>query len=39
MGDYKYVEAFENGKVELYHLCDDFGEQSDLAASMSELTE
>jgi arylsulfatase A-like enzyme len=39
MGDYKLVEVFETGKVELYNLRDDIGEQNDLAASMPELTE
>jgi arylsulfatase A-like enzyme len=38
MVDYKLVEVFENGKVELYNLRDDLGEIHDLAASMPELT-
>ena len=38
MGDYKLVEVFETGKVELYNLSDDLGETNDLAASMPELT-
>lgn len=38
MGDYKLVEVFESGKVELYNLREDLGEQNDLAASMPELT-
>jgi arylsulfatase A len=25
-GDFKLVEVFETGKVELYNLCDDIGE-------------
>ena len=36
-GDYKLVEVFETGKVELYNLRDDLGETNDLAASMPEL--
>ena len=39
VGDYKLVEAFETGKVELYKLSDDMGEKNDLALSMPELTE
>jgi arylsulfatase A-like enzyme len=38
MGDYKLVEVFETGKVELYNLSDDLGETNDLATSMPELT-
>ncbi len=38
MGDYKLVEVFETGAVELYNLRDDLGETNDLAASMPELT-
>jgi arylsulfatase A len=32
-GDYRLVEFFEEGRVELYHLKDDISEQHDLAAS------
>lgn len=39
MGDYKLVEVFETGKVELYHLREDIGEQHDLAAEMPELAD
>ncbi|WP_337173173.1 sulfatase [Paludisphaera sp.] len=31
-GDWKLIEWFETGKVELYHLRDDPGERNDLAA-------
>ena len=33
-GDYKLVEWYEDGKVELYNLKDDMGERNDLAATM-----
>ncbi len=33
-GDYKLIERFEDGRVHLYHLNDDQGEQHDLAAAM-----
>ncbi|NIP96368.1 MAG: hypothetical protein GWO24_24215, partial [Akkermansiaceae bacterium] len=36
-GDYKLVEVFETGAVELYNLRDDLGEQHDLSGSMPEL--
>lgn len=36
-GDYKLVEAFETGKVELYNLRDDISETRDLAAEKPEL--
>jgi arylsulfatase A-like enzyme len=32
-GDYRLVEFYEDGKVELYHLKDDIGETRDLAAT------
>ena len=32
-GDWKLVEFFETGKVELYHLSEDPGEKSDLASA------
>lgn len=31
-GDYKLIERFEDGRVHLYNLKDDLGEQSDLAS-------
>jgi arylsulfatase A-like enzyme len=33
MGDWKLVENYEDGSVELYHLPDDIGEKHDLAAA------
>jgi arylsulfatase A-like enzyme len=33
-GDYKLIEFFEDGKLELYDLANDIGEEHDLAASM-----
>ncbi len=33
-GDYKLIEWYEDGKVELYNLKDDLGERHDLAATM-----
>ena len=33
-GDYKLLEWFEDGRLELYNLRDDLGEQKDLAAVM-----
>ena len=35
-GDYKLIEWYEDGRVELYNLKDDLGEQHDLAAAMPE---
>ncbi len=37
MGDYKLVEVFETGSLELYNLRNDVGEQKDLAGAMPEL--
>jgi arylsulfatase A-like enzyme len=37
MGDFKLVEVYETGTVELYNLSDDIGEQHDLADQMPEL--
>jgi arylsulfatase A-like enzyme len=37
MGDYKLIEFFEDGHLELYNLCDDIGEQRNLADEMPEL--
>jgi len=34
VGDYKLIEFFEDGSVELYNLKDDIGEHKDLAAAM-----
>ncbi len=31
-GDWKLIEWFEDGRVELYHLAEDLGEKNDLAA-------
>ena len=39
MGDYKLIEIFETGEVELYNLASDIGEQNDLADSMPELAQ
>ena len=33
-GDWKLIEFFEDGKLELYHLADDAGEKNDLAGRM-----
>ncbi len=33
-GDYKLIEWYEDGKVELYNLKEDVGEKNDLAAKM-----
>lgn len=35
-GDWRLVEFFEDGRIELYNLADDIGEQNDLAAEMPE---
>ena len=37
-GDYKLIEFYEDGRVELYNLRDDIGERHDLAAEMPEKT-
>ena len=36
VGQYKLIEFFEDGRLELYNLEDDLGEQKDLAESMPE---
>lgn len=36
-GDFKLIEFFETGKLELYNLRDDIGETNNLAASRPEL--
>jgi arylsulfatase A-like enzyme len=33
MGDWKMIERFEDGRVHLYHLSEDLGEQHDVAQS------
>lgn len=38
MGDFKLVEVYETGKIELYNLADDLGETRNLAESMPERT-
>jgi len=35
-GDWKLIEYFEDGRLELYNLRDDLGEQKDLATAMPE---
>jgi len=35
-GDYKLIEWYEDGQVELYNLKDDLGEQNDLATTRPE---
>jgi arylsulfatase A-like enzyme len=37
-GDWRLVEFFETGKVELYHLKDDVGEKADLSAREPDRT-
>ncbi len=37
-GDFKLIEFYEDGKLELYNLRDDIGEKTDLAARMPEKT-
>jgi arylsulfatase A-like enzyme len=36
VGDYKLIESYEDGHVELYNLKDDIGEKNDLSAKMPE---
>jgi arylsulfatase A-like enzyme len=36
IGDWKLLEFFEDGRLELYNLKDDLGEQKNLAAAMPE---
>ncbi|HET6456890.1 MAG TPA: sulfatase/phosphatase domain-containing protein, partial [Armatimonadota bacterium] len=38
-GDWKLIEFFEDGHVELYNLKDDLSETTDLAAKMPEKAE
>ncbi len=37
MGDYKLIEFFEDGRIELYNLREDVGEDHDLAETMPAL--
>ncbi|MHC4720001.1 MAG: sulfatase [Planctomycetota bacterium] len=37
-GDYKLIEFYDEGQVELYNLKDDIGEKNNLAAQMLEKT-
>jgi arylsulfatase A-like enzyme len=37
-GDWKLIEYFEDGRLELYNLADDLGEQRNLAAQMPKRT-
>ena len=36
VGDFKLIEFFETGEIELYNLAQDIGEQNNLAASRPE---
>ncbi len=38
-GDYKLIEFFEDGRLELYDLRDDIGESNNLVSSMPEKTQ
>jgi arylsulfatase A-like enzyme len=38
-GDWKLIEFFEDGKIELYNLKDDLGEKNDLAETMPDKAE
>jgi len=37
-GDWKLIEFFEDGRLELYNLADDIGESQDLSAAMPDKT-
>jgi arylsulfatase A len=37
-GDYKLIEHYEDGKLELYNIKEDIGEKNNLAAKMPEKT-
>jgi len=39
LGDYKLIRHYENGKLELYNLRKDIGEQQNLVSTMPEKTE
>ena len=38
LGDFKLIEFFEDGHLELYHLGDDISEETNLASSNPEIT-
>lgn len=38
-GDWKLIEFFEDGKIELYNIKDDIGEKNDLAGTMPDKVE
>jgi len=38
-GDYKLIEWFEDGRVELYNLAQDIGETTNLATQMPKKAE
>ena len=38
MGDWKLMEFFEDGRLELYNLRDDVGETKNLATAMPDKT-
>jgi arylsulfatase A-like enzyme len=38
-GDYKLIEFFETGDLELYNLRDDIGERVNLAAELQDVVE
>src|SRR4029077_5953231 len=38
IGDWKLMEFFEDGRLELYNLADDIGEKNNLAKKMPEKT-
>jgi len=38
-GEYKLIEFFEDGRLELYHLRDDIGEEHDLAEQEPEVVQ
>ena len=37
-GNWKLIEFFEDGRLELYNLCDDIGEEHNLAAKQPVVT-
>jgi hypothetical protein len=39
VGDYKLVELYETGKLELYNLKEDISESNDLSGKMKGKTE
>ena len=38
MGDYKLIQFYKTGKVELFNLKEDIGELNDISATNPELT-